>query len=126
MSTSSPSIDEFRLDIKNKKVLKKLRLMYLYENNKSTLKMQVSKATSSIRRLFVSLDIYFDKYLINSNRYWNLDKGTSKKCCGLSKFRDSLQYIFFNRDQVLFKLSVKTSYEKLWWYKLQIQLQTSF
>ena len=76
MSTSSPSIDEFRLDIKNKKVLKKLRLMYLYENKKSTLKMQVSNATSSIRRLFVSLDIYFDKYLINSNRYWNLDKGT--------------------------------------------------
>ena len=79
MSTSSPSIDEFRLDIKNKKVLKKLRLMYLYENNKSTLKMQVSNATSSIRRLFVSLDIYFDKYLINSNKYWNLDKGISKK-----------------------------------------------
>ena len=79
MSTSSPSIDEFRLDIKNKKVLRKRRLMYFYENNKSTLKMQVSKATSSIRRLFVSLDIYFDKYFINSNKYWNLDKETSKK-----------------------------------------------
>ena len=55
-------MEEFGLDIQ-KKISFKQAKTYLSRNNKNTLKNTVLKATSSIMRLFASLDIYYNDSL---------------------------------------------------------------
>ena len=55
-------MEEFGLDIQ-KKISFKQAKTYLSRNNKNTLKNTVLKATSSIMRLFASLDIYYNDRL---------------------------------------------------------------
>ena len=64
--------------------------------------MQVSKATSSIRRLFTSLDIHYNNILNTEvEKQMNLNKETSNKSCQLNNFRDSSEHFFFSKHQGL-------------------------
>ena len=57
--------------------------------------MQVSKASSSIRRLFASLDIHYNNILNTEvEKQMNLNKENSNKSCQLNNFRDSLEHFF--------------------------------
>ena len=60
MPPSSPSIEEFGLDIQKWMSLEQAKTDLLRNTLK---KMQVSKATSSIMRLFALLDIHYDSSL---------------------------------------------------------------
>ena len=63
MPPSSSSIEEFGLNVKKEKRSLKQAKNYLSKNDKNTLKEAGSQATSSIRRLFVSLDIHYKNSL---------------------------------------------------------------
>ena len=71
MPPSSSSIDEFGLNVKKEKSLKQAK-NYLSKNDKNTLKEAGSQATSSIRRLFVSLDIHYKNSL--NTEVWKQNK----------------------------------------------------
>ena len=63
MPPSSSSIEEFGLNVKKEKRSLKQAKNYLSKNDKNTLKEAGSQVTSSIRRLFVSLDIHYKNSL---------------------------------------------------------------
>ena len=82
MPPSSSSIEEFGLNVKKEKRILKQAKNYLSKNDKNTLKEAGSQATSSIRRLFVSLDIHYKNSL--NTEVWKQNKiykQTSNKSC---------------------------------------------
>ena len=58
---------------------------FLSKNNKNTLKRQVKKATSSMRKLFTSLDVHYS----NRNKM-NRNKETLNESSQLNDVRDLL------------------------------------
>ena len=90
--------------------------------------MQVLRTTSRIKRLFVSLEFHYNDSLNTKMQKQNEPrelKKLSTKVVNLIIFGIHCN-TFFQQTSIFTKFSVKTSYEKFQWYKLQLYLQTSF
>ena len=90
--------------------------------------MQVLRTTSRIKRLFVSLEFRYNDSLNTKMQKQNEPrelKKLSTKVVNLIIFGIHCN-TFFQQTSIFTKFSVKTSYEKFQWYKLQLYLQTSF
>ena len=61
MPPSSPSMEEFDLDIQKEMSLKQAKAYLSRNKTKTHYGMHVSKATPSIMRLFASLNIHYNK-----------------------------------------------------------------